>query len=497
MSDNPWNPGRYSLADHLRCAFASACELPDEALLRDLRETPLHELAARLHLFREHVTPVVAAVTKETDVVAWMMELLTEYSTSPSLVCATRLYQLFIDSSRYNGDTCSRLSAALEKHVIAEDPIIRGLLVGWLEQAPDRNVLRMASFILCRHRGAPPPVDLILTLGRSYHLVLPAGALVINRYPSEVAEDVVIGFAKGFDGVTRTSLLEMLTVVRKPENRDWLLTEGYDNGKDYDQSAYAAAVLGGLVERLRQPRLGPEALFHHARALSIMGSAFGVVGDLFDYADGPEAVSLLLDHLESLGAGLPESLEEPLVYIYWTFDCLWDPEAAAQSGPWTPDLAAKVASRARALLDQCGMDPDRYWWQRPKPTLADLRAGNLTVLHDVVNEAEGEELEDILAWATEHLQLNAPRAESEARRLALLGNPWKGVALGGLAGVTDPVLKSEYGQVLLQPVLRLRNTGLVAGRPLIRAALDSGVPMLQEIAATVLANWPGQERMDH
>ena len=97
----------------------------------------------------------------------------------------------------------------------------------------------------------------------------------------------------------------------------------------------------------------------------------------------------------------------------------------------------------------------------------------------------------------DYLQVDTPAEVAAERRQTSLATPMAGVRQGGLAGVTDEALGSEFGQVILQTLLRLRATGLVAVLPLIRAALSAELPMLREVAIETLRGWPGDVLAKH
>jgi hypothetical protein len=95
----------------------------------------------------------------------------------------------------------------------------------------------------------------------------------------------------------------------------------------------------------------------------------------------------------------------------------------------------------------------------------------------------------LVDWVQEHLWLPEPPERRAVRRRDLIQREMPGVRQGGLAGFQDAHLGSEYGQLILQVLLRLHGEPPI-GLPIVRAGLESDLPLLCQCAAKVLASWP-------
>lgn len=490
---HPWAAGRPAILTALS-GEADVDSLPDSAVHDETRTQPLAALAVRLDLFSTVVDPLIEAIDKDTDVATLIGDALSAFSDAPSLAPATRLYQLLLNDKHYPDNTWRRLAAILRDGPLGEDRAVRDLLVGWLAEAPDRTPIDTSLFLLTYLRSEPPQIELLQGLARHHGFVSGVAAVITRRFDLPVVETALLTLAKLYSGTLRTMILQRLTTVESTAGRDWLLTEGYDNGLDYETSAWSAAVLGRMIEGLREPELPLDDLVHRARTLERMAEVAGMqpfFGHWFsinDYSDGPEALGHVIDHAGRL-AELPAVLWRPLVDLLYFLEEDGAGESVDGEQFWPEAVVGELAARLAALLDRPEVDVNAYWWRRPDPTLADLQAGAIDKLNPVVSRADGQALLAVVDWVIGYLALDAPAEAARLRREELLATPLAGTRQGGLAGMTDEALGSVYGQVLLQLLLRLKETGTVAGWPLLRAALAAEVPMLREVAAGTLEAW--------
>ncbi len=341
----PWAAARPGLCRHLRDGDPNVA-LPDEKLA-SLGKLPLAELAQRTDVFAQVVEPVVDAIGPGTDVASLIVGLLESFAANPERHAIIQLYQLTFSDQGYPDGIWRELAQRLEASAAGASPAVRDLLVGWLEDAPDRGPIDTALFLLARHRAEPPPVEPLMVLVRSYDFLYGVATTIAERIAEP--EDHLIALARQNTHAARTRLLQMLTRVDSAANRQWLLTEGYDNLADYETSAYAAAIHGRLIERLRSPVLPVEDVRHHVRHLRLMTEDvgkqpfFGRWWSINDYADGPEAVERLIGHVahHDLASESSNDLAE-LVYFLESDDHADNDDEHAV---WTAERSRHAATR--------------------------------------------------------------------------------------------------------------------------------------------------------
>lgn len=486
----PWASGRVSIYAWL--ADSERTGLPDDDLWSRVEgegdqeapiRRPLPQMAADGRVFGRFVTPCVDELPEETTLAGLVSRLLRD-ARGGSLDAAVQLYQLFVCQDRMRWAVWPLLHEHFSDQAQAEDLFVFTLFDVWLRESPDREIVDLALFVLTRHRR-PPCEEVLRTLGRDWRFASGAASVLATHYAP--AEDALIEIGRQHGGNTRHAVLSYLTRVEHPANRRWLLTEAYDLEDYYSPAGFPAAIHGRLLDALREHPIEPEMLVHHARMLGGLSSVArgGPRGDsIANYADGPEAVALLLDAVED--EGTPEPFWRPLVDVLYFMETVDEDEAAL----WTPEVTAPLASRLRALLSAPHVRPDLFWWERRTPTLEDLEAGNLSVLNTVADAAADDEdaLRALVDWAEDFLSLDEPDDVRTARRAELLVIALDGVRVGGLAGMTDDDLGSVYGQVLLQVLLKLRGRAPMAHR-LVRQAVSETMPHVPETAAAILAKW--------
>jgi hypothetical protein len=484
----PWAPGRIALHAHLTRG-GDPFRLPDYDVYQAGRET-LKVLAATPGLFAADVEPIVEQLTKDVSVSALIVRLVREVSTAPSLTSLVRLYQLVFSDYHYPFAEWDTLRAFFKQPEHATDPVVFDLFSFWAEDAPDRGAVDFSLFVLGKLQQKPS-LDVMRALGRSPALTAGAAAAIAVHFDAGTAETPLIELAKAHSGSARTQVLSMLRGVDRPEHRQWLLHEGYDNGLDYEPCAMFAAVHGRLIDVLRQRDADVDALYHSVRMLALMADSAGkspMVGrwwSINDYADAPEAVGIVIDLAEQLG--MPARLHQGLSDILYFLE-KGDMPTDDAATPWTHDVSARLAHRLRELLTRPATGVT-LWWDKVPPTIDDVRAGDLSVFHEVLMASDGDGLHDLVTWANAYLELNAPDDRRTNRRLELLSQAMPGIRQGGLAGLENADLGSQYGQLLLQLLLRMRDHAPM-GEAIVRAGLESDIRFLRSSAARVLAAWP-------
>ncbi len=492
----PWAPNRASLYRHMaEAAGPGAVALPDDANWR-LRflDRGLQAYSQDLTVFAVVVPPVIDAIDCDADIGAPVVDLIRRIADAPALELVVQLYQLLVCAVNVGRDTWLALDDALRAPGgLGAQPMVRELFLWWAQESPDEQIVDTSLFVLARCTQATP-LGLLTALGRCPHFAYGvACALALQHGP---AEDALISLARLHGGRIRTNILEQLRVVANPRNKAWLLTEGYENGVDWeDPCAYFAVVHGGLIDVLRKPGISRGELFH---AVSAMARLCMNVGDkpffrywwtMVDYRDGPEALRLLLAHVAA--AGGPEELWAGLRVVLYAFLDREQFDPAADGVPvWNTSIAAPPEATLRALLSLPHV-PRWVLHGHPPATVANLEAYGPSQLNEVVSGVDGVTIDALVQWAVCFLALDQDEHASAQRRAELLDIPLDGVCTGGLAGVTDPALGSQYGQVLLQMLQCLRNVPSAAAWPLLEAGLGSDVLFHRQAAAEALSHWPG------
>lgn len=490
----PWRVGRPSGRSRI-----SASEDSGEWIRLPSYQGDLSDVAQLDDVLAARVNPIWEALRgrEASEIARRIMELLHDLHHKPTLEAAVQLYQLWLADWVMPWAVWPHLREALSESDLADSLRLHELFVHWASESPDEDAIGASLFMLTHIRRSPPPAP-ILELGGYRRFVPGVARLVAVHYDAD--EDLLIGLARRrrLDAI---SVLCHLRSVEKPENREWLLTAGYDSGLyeggiDYEPAAYFAAVHGRLLERLREAEIAPDHLVHYARIVAIMAQAAGGASSwktLPDYADGPAVVERLFEHIGRTRQSLTllRELRDLLCFLY---PGRYDAEHMGEY--WPPESCQRLYALGRLLFEPPFADDtalSSLWWEQPKPTLDDVRAGNLAVLDEVLENAsdyaDESAIADVVAWAIEYLALEADWEAREQRALELTHERMPGPCKGGLAGVTHEGLGSVYGQVLLQVALALRGFSPM-GWPLLRASLETDFPHLPAAAASVLEGWP-------
>ena len=458
------------------------------------RTATLEQLALEEGLFAQRVDPVWPTLKQRSpeEITDSVFALLAKVTKEHCLVSSIQLYQIFYTDWYMHYGTWRELAATLDRLAADEAQAIQGYFLFWLEHSPDLQNLDAALFFLKR---LPAAIELRILFQLAQVSELVSGvASVLATLPSldEVQrENALITLAQANFGSNRLSIIGFIERVTDPGNKHWLLTEGYDSGVDYHPCAVQAAVLGDMIGSLRANQIDPELLLHHGQCIKIMcdnvgGSPSWAV--ITDYPDAEEALNLYLSHLSEL-AEVSEHLPV-LKGIYYVLAHDDDNELLSE------DAAEKMRGRLDGYFSAPSMDLETrrswLWWERPEPTLDDLISGEITelnkVLGNIVEQKDEEKMQQLVAWATDFLQLDAAPDLARSHKESLLRVEFNGVRTGGLAAVTDPVLKSVYGQLLLQISQALKHFPTLGGR-LLQVGTETQCAHLPEVAAETLANW--------
>jgi hypothetical protein len=485
----PWHPSRQSVHSHIMDGN-NLVSIPGNFAYRSLTD-----VANQRDLLATYVEPVWCSYKglEGTVIAEKMISLMSELAESPSLEASIQLYQLFLAYFILPWSVWSNLSDSIRNSPLTESTFLQAYFLSWLQHSPDEVAVDAALFLL-KYLHVSPPLTLLLELGRYRRLVSGVASLIETHHNAD--EDALIGLAASHTQSARLNALQFLQAVVKPENQQWLLTDGYDSGIEYEPCAYYAAVKGGLLARLQAAEVPPTMLVHYARSLAIMANAFGGnVRTLFHYPDGPEAVERLFHHIAQVGQSTAFR-SELWGILRLLFGRLKDAKDETDYPPWTVAVCQRLYTLGRLHFEPPLANEDateELYWEKPKPTLNDVIAGNLTVLSEVLEEAwlySGDEtVSKIVEWATAYLCLEADPQVRAQRAEELLQLPMPGVLSGGWDGVTHPGWASVYGQILLQTVQAMPE-GKPIGWPLLRTCLESNLPHLRLAAANVFVRWP-------
>jgi len=377
---------------------------------------------------------------------------------------------------------------------LAKSPFLFHFFLDWAEEAPDVGPVDAALFFLAR-TNKKPPMTLMLELGRNRFLAAASASVIAAQYDAD--EDALIKLAAIHGFGARQRILSFLRIVSHPENKEWLLTKGYDSGAEYHPCGYYAAIHGDLLSRLQHPEVTPEMLYHYGYIIADMCQAAG--GDsawkcINDYNDAPEAIGLFFNHVRVQNAAreLPSQLSEILWFLH-----VEQPNDDAKGSMWGAGVSEALYESGRSFFMHPFFDEEEaarwLYWEQAAPTIEDLKERGHSVFYDVLEaakeSADNQDLSAIVSWAIDSLALTGDKDTREVRKNTLLAEPMPGVCSGGIAGLTDPNLGSVYGQVLLQMAQALNGRSPM-GLPLLTAALETNYPHLPEVAMETLRQWP-------
>ncbi len=492
----PWAVGRESVRDYLN-RTQSHMRLPYEMSesVQSVYKKSLVEIGNAPDLFAENITPVADDLKGIDDIAGLTVDLIRDFVDNPVRSKLIQLYQVFFSDWLMPFNMWSKLSSLLKESDIVEREDVYQLFLWWVVEAPDTNPVDFALFMLARTKYQPP-LDLLIDFGVSHKFVPGVSSVISMHY--EDSEEPLIFLAKHHTGSARQSILRFLKSVEQPENRQWLLAEGYDSQFDYEPCAYEAVIHGHLIERLRGETVLLNDLLHYARALEILCDAAGGSSSWYtinDYKEGPEAVDLLIKHVRS--HSVPEKLWRSLARVLHFLVDGWKGYDDEESQYWPDDVCKELAIELRALLTLPHIPEEvrlkLLYWEQPEPTISDLESGDLSVFHDVLESAVSEEdLTGVINWAIDYLQLNGDIKTRKARREELNNQTMPGICLGGLAGLTERDLSSVFGQIILQILLKLKKGPVKPGWPILKQGLNSDQTLLRSIAVEALSQWPDE-----
>jgi hypothetical protein len=491
----PWAAGRTSVFELLSVEPGSALPEPDlsywDAQTESRVYRSLEEIGSDLRIFRVTVRPRVASIPEGTGLVPIVIDLLNEASRG-STEAAAQLYLLLLDDPRTPFAVWPALGEQLAADGVRRDPYVGQLFAHWLMHAPDWTVVDCALFALARVDHSPPR-HVLEVLGSHDQLAVGAASALARHHPD--AESSFMAIARRVQGGRRARVLRFMREVTDPADRAWLLDEGYESW-EYDSCALEAAVLGRLLDAMRDSLDEPVRFGRYVRVLGAMAESMRAcnpsVADLEDYVDGPATVALVMEHIKQYGTTVEmrEHMSNVLRCLSQFDGEVWD------WAFWPREERARIASELRAALMPPGSDAELFWWERAEPTIANLHAGELDKLSRVIDNAELDgDLPLLVDWAERFLALDQAAEVANARREDLLGQEMPGVHAGGLAGFTDHRLSSVYGQVLLQVLHAMRGKARM-GERLVTVGLESDMPHVPNVAREVVAGWEDEEAGD-
>lgn len=456
----------------------------------------LAELEIRADLLSARVTPVWGAIKGHNDIemANEIVTLLKRLVQEPCREDSIRLYQLFFTDYYTHFGTWNRLDAKWHEFGFAKSEFLYNFFLYWAEKAPDRMPIDAALFFLGR-TNAKPPMELLLKLGSSHSLAVGSAAVIVKQYEADESALIRLAALHGF--AVRERILSFLVEVKQPENKEWLLTDGYNSGADYHPCGYYAAVHGDLLSRLQADDVSFEMLGHYGRILADMCQAAGgslTWKTIHDYTDAPETIERFFHLVSDLQAAksMPSQLRDILRFISNE-----TPQEDGEDTIWDAHQLTKIFSLGRALFSAPYFSRQEIanylYWEQPPLTIENLQEQGIVVFYDVLELAiksdDDNNLSDVISWAIDYLHLNAIEEEREQRKIDLLSERMPGVCSGGIAGIQDPGLGSIYGQVLLQIAQALEGYSPL-GEPILLAALKTDYPHLPGIAAEMLRQWP-------
>jgi hypothetical protein len=449
----------------------------------------LEDLASDLSIFRVAVKPCVASIPEGAGLVPIVMDLLKEASRGSNEEAA-QLYLLLLDYWRTPRAVWPALSEQIAADDVRRDPHVGRLFAHWLMHAPDWTVVDCALFALARVDHSPPQ-HVLEVLGSSRDLADGAAWVLSRHHPG--ADRSFMAIARRVEDGTRARVLRFVREVSDPADRAWLLDEGYQSW-DCDSCAHEAAVLGRLLEALRDSIDEPARFERYVRVLGAMAKSMLAgnpsVAKLDDYVDGPATVAIVIEHINRYGTTI--EMREHMKYVL----CFLSDEDGKDWAFWPYEERARAARELREALTATGSNDEPFFWERDHSTIANLDAGELDKLNHVIDDAElYGDFAQLVDWAERFLGLHEAAEVANARRDELLGQKMSGVHAGGLAGLTDDRLSSVYGQVLLQVLLAMRGKGRMGDR-LVTVGLESDMPHVPNVAREVVAGWEDEEASD-
>ena len=490
----PWSQGRTAYVD----------SVIHEHVERDNRVSghpTLAELATRTDLLAAAVTPVWETNSGRgaEEIAGKVMELAQSINEAPNLGSSIRLYQILFTDYYTHFGAWTIIGRSWDESALAHSDFMFDLFMDWFEHAPEEKVADSALFFLSRTKKKPP-LDSLMRVAHDYRLSVGVGALVKRQYNAD--EDVLISIAKMHHYSVREIILSYLETVKRTENIEWLLTEGYDSKAFYHPCGYYAAVHGDLLTLLRAPRVAPERLVHFANILGDMCQASGGSPSwktIEDYPDAMEAIALFYEHVRQnkQSVTLASQLSDTLYYLQ------------AHTGDEDDELVfdrvelTRLYEIGQAFFVEPSFSKEerlRYlYWERPEPTLDDLEIYGVEKFYDLLELSKDQENESLLRgvvdWVHDYLKLDAVPDVREARKKELLANRMPGVCSGGIAGLQDPDLSSIYGQLLLQTAQALQGAVKPIGAQLLLAGLKTDYPHLPKAAADVFLSWADQSEI--
>jgi hypothetical protein len=211
-------------------------------------------------------------------------------------------------------------------------------------RSADRDHVKLGIAILGL---AAEPIDrqVFMTLGRHDEFTLYCSVALQHTEPDP--EGALWELAKVVSGWGRIHLVERLGNTQRPAIRDWILRTGFRNGVMDEYLARTAATTGGLVAALDQPAPDDELLLAACDIVSALING-GPAADIDDYADAPQALELLVGHLERRATTLHQLLAVDRIRRF--LDPADERWANRSPSAWPVELREHLLARADAIV---------------------------------------------------------------------------------------------------------------------------------------------------
>lgn len=307
-----------------------------------------------------------------------------------------------------NFHTLQKLYALLIKDDILDylDPLIQRLLsagpainidrLGKLGlflavEAPDRGPVKFGIAICGAISGAADH-SLFHTLGGHEEFTLYALVALTNQaaLAGDDPEQEIWDLAKRVHGWGRIHAVEHLAGTQNPKIKAWLLRGGYRNRIMNEYLAQIAATTGGLVEALRDPD-PDDALIEGAGGIIDALLRGGPAEDIDNYDEGPEAVSLYLQHLRCRTGTLAHLGTIGAICDFLDFDR--DPKAFSRH-PFTDAIAEKMLAEKERMKRLREERRGRGWSDERRQALQEIAEEVLAQTHwrdAVLSDLEAED----------------------------------------------------------------------------------------------------------
>jgi hypothetical protein len=244
--------------------------------------------------------------------------------------------------------------------------MVRSVALRLVTESADRLPVKVGIALMgfCARRQDE---RILLTIARHPEFTDYAGMAITNAFGSR--DDVLWELAKVTEGWGRIALVRQLASTQRPEIKAWILRE---TGRDYmllREASLVAAETGSLRKELSADEVDDELCVAAGAILQrlIEERPYEARDSIDDYADGPAAIGLFLNHL----LHRPEKLQtiQPLLtiidYLELRGGVEWDmsPQvremlvkkvAARPLVGWTEDERVRAATLARWVFARPG-----------------------------------------------------------------------------------------------------------------------------------------------